>query len=49
MKTGPRGAAVPIHRMGQKPPEETMEGTRDAGSEVEVCRLVICFSKGCVS
>lgn len=33
MKTGPRGAAVPIHRTDQKPPEETVEITRDAGRE----------------
>lgn len=29
MTAGPRGAAAPIHRMDQKPQEETMEGTRE--------------------
>lgn len=53
MKTGLRGAAVPIHRMDQKPPEETVEVTRDAGREerlrfvfLKVWRLMAGFSKG---
>lgn len=50
MTMGPREAAGPIHRMEQNP-QETMEGTRDAGSEerfrvLKICRLRICFSKG---
>lgn len=57
MKTGPRGAAVPIHRMDQKPLEEIMGG--DNGSNqgcweggkaqiliLKVWRLMTGFSKG---